>query len=109
MPWMETDALTQRRRFVEDVQSGRWTMSAACARYGVSRPTGYLWLARYEAGGEAGLEPRRSAPHTCPHQTSPALARQIVAARQQYGWGAKKLRQVLRTQHPEQAWPARST
>jgi len=33
----------------------------------------------------------------------------VLAARQQYGWGAKKLLQVLRTRHPDRAWPARST
>ena len=60
---MVTDVLDQRRRFVEDLQTGRWTMSELCARYGISRPTGYLWQARYEADGVAGLEPRRSAPH----------------------------------------------
>jgi transposase InsO family protein len=33
----------------------------------------------------------------------------LVGARQEYGWGAKKLRQVLRQRHPSWAWPARST
>ena len=55
-----------RRRFVEDLRTGRWAMSDLCARYGISRPTGYLWRARYEAAGAAGLEPRRSAPHDLP-------------------------------------------
>ena len=32
-----------------------------------------------------------------------------MAARRRYGWGAKKLRQRLRHQAPEVAWPARST
>lgn len=89
---MVTDALEQRQRFVDDVCSERWTMSALCARYGISRPTGYLWLGRYRADGRAGLVPRGSAPHACPHQTAPAIAAQIVAARRRYGWGAKKLR-----------------
>jgi len=106
---METDALDQRRRFVDDQASGRWTMTELCLRYGISRPTGYLWLARYEADGATGLEARRSAPHSCPHQTAPAIEAQIVAARRRYGWGAKKLRQVLHRQRPKVAWPARST
>ena len=73
----------------------RWTMSELCARYGISRPTGYLWRARYDAGALAGLEPRSSAPHDCPHQTPAGMEAQIVAARRRYGWGAKKLRQRL--------------
>ena len=106
---METDAWEQRRRFIDDVGSGRWTMTEVCRRYGISRPTGYLWLDRYEAEGTVGLTARSSAPLTCPHRTTPGLERQIVAARRRYGWGAKKLLHVLRTQHPDVAWPTRST
>ena len=32
-----------------------------------------------------------------------------MAARHEYGWGAKKLLRVLRTRHPRERWPARST
>lgn len=106
---MITDVLDQRRRFIDDLRTERWTMSELCARYGISRPTGYLWRARYQAEGVAGLEPRSSAPHACPHQTPAAIEAQIVAARRRYGWGAKKLRQRLEAQAPEVVWPARST
>ena len=106
---MVTSVLDQRRRFVEDLQTGRWAMSDVCARYGISRPTGYLWRARYESAGAAGLEPRRSAPHTCPHHTPAAIEAQVVAARRRYGWGAKKIRRRLQDQAPEVVWPARST
>lgn len=106
---MVTDALDQRQRFIEDMLSGRWTMAELCARYGVSRPTGYLWLARYRAHGEEGLAARTSAPHTCPHQTPAAIEAQILAARRKYGWGAKKLRDCLQIQQPAVLWPARST
>ena len=106
---MVTDVLDQRRRFIDDLRSERWTMSELCARYGISRPTGYLWRARYQADGVAGLEARSSAPHTCPHETSPTIAAQIVAARRRYGWGAKKLRARLQVEAPNILWPARST
>lgn len=106
---MVMDVLDQRQRFIEDLLTECWTMSELCARYGVSRPTGYLWLARYRAGGEAGLASRSSAPHASPHQTPPAIEAQIVAARRKYGWGAKKLRDCLQIQQPTVAWPARST
>ena len=49
------------------------------------------------------------APQRCPHRTSDALEALIIAARLEYGWGAKKLLRVLRTRHPSRAWPARST
>lgn len=105
---METDRLDQRARFVRDLASGHWSMTELCERYGVSRPTGYKWLARQGTGG-AGLADRSHAPHQCPHRTTADLEALIVAARHEYGWGAKKLRQVLRTRYPARSWPARST
>jgi transposase InsO family protein len=104
---METNVRDERGRFVRDFASGHWSMTELCERYGVSRPTGYKWLARQE--GRAGLADRSHAPHQCPHRTSADLEALIVAARREYGWGARKLRQVLRTRYPTRSWPARST
>jgi len=105
---METNVVKERLAFVHDLESGHWSMSELCERYGVSRPTGYKWLARHQAGGE-GLDDRSCAPHRRPHRTSDALEALIIAARREYGWGAKKLLRVLRTRHPGRVWPARST
>jgi putative transposase len=105
---METNVRDERGRFVRDFASGHWSMTELCERYGVSRPTGYKWLARRGAGS-AGVADRSHAPHQCPHRTSADLEALIVAARREYGWGAKKLRQVLRTRYPTRSWPARST
>ena len=51
MPWLETDAMNERLKFVQDAQSDRCTMAALCARHGVRRPTGYTWIARYAEEG----------------------------------------------------------
>jgi len=104
---METNLTDERARFVHDFESGHWSMTELCERYGVSRPTGYKWMARRKGG--AGFADRSHAPHQCPHRTSADVEALIVAARQEYGWGAKKLRQVLRTRYPARPWPARST
>lgn len=106
---METDACQQRRRFVEDLESGRWTMTELCTRYGISRPTGHFWQRRYDEAGIAGLTARSSAPHSCPHRTEAALEAAVLAARRTYGWGAKKLQRRLQDLAPTTAWPARST
>jgi transposase InsO family protein len=106
---METHALEQRLQFVRAAERGHWSMSELCARFGVSRPTGYKWLARYRANGEAGLRDHSRAPHTCPHQMEAAVAAQLLAARRRYRWGARKLLRVLQTQEPDRCWPARST
>ena len=106
---MDTNVLEQRSQFVRDFASGHWSMSELCERYGVTRPTGYKWITRHRASGDEGLMNRSRAPHQCPHRTSGDLEAMILAARHEYGWGAKKLLQVLRNRHPVLAWPARST
>ncbi len=106
---MQTNAKEQRRGFVRDYESGQWSMAELCQRYRVSRPTGYKWLDRYAEEGDAGLEERSRAPETCPHHTPRSMERRILALRAEYGWGAKKLLQVLERRHPKAAWPARST
>jgi transposase InsO family protein len=84
-------------------------MVELCERYGVTRPTGYKWLARYRTGGAAALEDRSRAPVHSPGRTAVEVELLVLAARRQYGWGAKKLLQVLRGRHPDRTWPARST
>lgn len=106
---METNVADERRCFVREYARGDWTMRALCARFGVTRPTGYKWWARYVADPDDELADRRRTPRHCPHRTAASLETLIVAARRQYGWGAKKLRYVLVARHPELAWPARST
>ena len=106
---METNVTNERLQFVRDFASGHWCMTELCERYGVTRPTGYKWVARHRTDGEGGLVDRSRAPRTSPHRTSDEVDALIVAARRQYGWGAKKLLKILRTRHPHLDWPARST
>ena len=106
---METNQTEQRLSFLIDYASGQWSMSELCERYRVSRPTGYKWLRRVEAEGESGFDERSRRPRSSPHQTPAAIERQILEVRTRYGWGAKKLLQVLRRRYPSLGWPERST
>lgn len=106
---METSAREQRRQFVRSYVSGMWSMTELCERYGITRPTGYKWMARWETLGEAGLEEQPRAPHRCPHRMAPVVEDRLLAARREYGWGATKLLAVLRRRYPDLVWPTRST
>ncbi len=82
----------------------------ACRRFGVSRKTGYKWLARYETEGVAGLVERSRAPLNHPQEVSAAIAERCLAVRRVHPtWGPVKVRAWLERRAPEIAWPAAST
>src|SRR3990170_5696004 len=62
MPWQETNPVLERHHFAHDLESGQWTMTELCLRYGISRNTGYKWLDRYRHDGPHGLVDRSRAP-----------------------------------------------
>ena len=64
-------------------------------RFGISRKTGYKWLARAGSRGPClGRSSRR--PHTSPAQTPPAMEAQMLALRAAHpGWGGRKLHHRL--------------
>jgi transposase InsO family protein len=106
---MDTSKEEQRWQFVEAWHTGLWSLTELCERYGISRPTGYKWIERLAAGSIAAVRDRSRAPATCPHRTPPAVEQAVVALRTRYGWGAKKLLQMLARRHPALPPPARST
>lgn len=110
MPWTETNAMTERAKFVLRYEEGLFTMTELCSQFGISRPTGYKWLERYRAGGVEALGDRSRAPKHCPHRTPEAVARLIVKARRAHPtWGPVTLIDYLRPRHPDVALPAPST
>jgi putative transposase len=64
MPWQEMSPMDERVQFIADHQRGLYAMTELCARYGISRKTGYKWLARYALEGACGLVERSHAPQT---------------------------------------------
>ena len=97
-----------RVQLLRDYQEGE-SIAALAAIYGVARKTVYKWLARHEAEGVAGLADRSRVPHHYPGRVGGELTAHIVAARQRWRWGPRKLRVKLMAAHPDIAWPAEST
>jgi transposase InsO family protein len=96
MPWQESTIMDQRRTFCLLAEQGSVPFAEVCRRFGISRPTGYLWLDRYRRDGSAGLVDRSHRPHAHPHQTPPDVEQRICALRERYPtWGGRKLRAVL--------------
>src|SRR5947208_6738422 len=102
--------MKERLHFVADWDRRLYTVTERGDRYGVSRKTGYKWVARYADVGVAGLAERRRAPHRCPHRIAPAVAAAIVEARRQHpSWGPRKLLVWLADRRPGLELPAAST
>ena len=102
--------MDQKRLFIADYLTRSFSIVELCARYGVSRPTGYKWIDRFLENGQSGLEERSRRPVGCPHRTSDDVVRRVIDLRRKHPhWGAKKLLKILNTRHPEVDWPARST
>lgn len=110
MPWSETTRMDERQRFIELLESYRFTMTELCESFGISRKTGYKWAERYVHEGVAGLEDRSRAPKRCPHATEARCVEALVEERRRHPqWGPRKLLDRLRRRHPGWSWPATST
>jgi transposase InsO family protein len=104
--------MKERQQFIIDYQSGLYSLSELCARFGISRKTGYKWLARFEQAGLAGLSDHSRAPHSSPYRTGQDIVALIRTAREQHPhWGPRKLQPWIARHHPELAaqLPAIST
>jgi len=110
MPWKETCAMDERKRFVNDWLTGTFTKTGLCAFYGISRPTGDKWIERALAEGTLALAERSRAPHRQANATAQELVEMIVQTKlaHQY-FGPKKVLDCLRRRYPRWPWPADST
>lgn len=96
MGWRHVEVGAERIRFVQEAVAGERSLAALCASFGVSRPTGYLWLKRFREGGVAAMAERSRRPTRSPARLAPELEEQIVSLRQRYPeWGARKLSVLL--------------
>jgi transposase InsO family protein len=109
MPWQERSIMNQRQEFVALAQQEHIPLAELCRRCGISRKTGYTWLAR-AAAGERSFADRSRRPHTAPGQTPPAVEAAVLAVREEHpAWGGRKLHHALARQGVVQPVPAPST
>ncbi len=108
MPWLETDPVTQRERFILEAQAGLFSHAELCRRYGISRQNGYKWLNRYELEGPSGLRDRSHRPRSCPHATpTHVLEAAFELRRHRPRWGAGKILGRLAELHSDWPLPSR--
>jgi len=96
MPWLETDVRDQRVAFVLAASPPGVNRAALCRQFGISRKTGYKWLAREAAAGSVvALADRSRRPHRIGRRTAQRIITRVVRLRAQYGWGGAKLSALL--------------
>jgi transposase len=67
MPWKESRIMDQRLQFLASYQKEEMSVADLCRAYGISRPTAYRWINRYNETGPEGLVDRSRRPHTLAH------------------------------------------
>ena len=96
MAWRAMNVQEQRVRFVVAASRREKPLKLLCAEFGISRPTGWLWIKRYGESGLAGISERSRRPHTSPAQTPWEREERVIAVRSRYpDWGARKLEVML--------------
>lgn len=96
MAWRTTNVQEQRIEFVVAASRGKQSMTQLCAEFGISRPTGYSWLKRYQRSGLGGIQEKSRRPHQSPQRTTRLVEQRVVELRQQRpDWGARKIQHLL--------------
>ncbi len=96
MPWRTESVMDQRVEFVLRAKEGEESVAGLCRAYGISRPTGYLWLHRYqELGSVSGLAEHSRRPLHSPQRTGEGVEAAVLALRDKTGWGGPKIAKVL--------------
>jgi transposase InsO family protein len=99
MPWRTESVMDQRVEFVLRAREGDEGIAELCREYEISRPTGYLWLKRYqEVGSVSGLAERSRRPTHSPQRTSAEIETAVLGVRDRTGWGGPKIAKVLEQQ-----------
>ncbi len=109
MGWKVVAVAEQRYGLVTEMRCGEESVAELCREYGISRPTAYKWLERFEREGVDGLKDRSRAPQHRARMIEEATAELILAMKCAHPyWGARKIKAHLEAQY-HQSYPATST
>lgn len=110
MAWKVESMENLKQKFILLHQTGQFTMLALCKQFGISRPTGYAILSRYEDEGWDALEQRSRRHLGYPNKTADHIEQAILNERGKHPrWGARKLIVLLERALPKTKLPCEST
>ena len=109
MAWKKVKVEEQRKKFIYGIQEGI-NFSNLCLQFGISRPTGYKWLKRFEEEGLEGLCDRSKAPHSHTNIIKEYSEIKILEMRLKFKkLGPKKIYSKLVEFDPSMNWPCPSS
>lgn len=110
MPWKTMKPMDQKVNLIADWQTKRFSIIDLSKKYGVSRPTIYKWLSRYEQIGIDGLKDQSRRPLHSPKQTSDAIVDLLINEKlKNHKRGPKKIYYQLKEQYSNLVLPSIST
>ena len=96
MPFKVRTKMEQKVEFICEWLTGKYTITELCKAFGISRPTAYKMIHRYENYGIQGLRERNSTPKYHPNKTKEIVEKSILKLKEKHSrWGAKKIRKLL--------------
>ena len=103
--------MEQRLEFVVRWSKHDASMAELCRQFGISRKSGYYWLAQYRADGVDGLKSHSRAAHHHPNAISDEVCAAVLRAKAAHpSWGPKKLGLLPgEPEHIRADWPVAST
>jgi len=107
MPWKVTTTMEQKVEFICEWLTQKYTITELCREFGISRPTAYKMIHRYENSGIEGLKEIGKSPINHPNKTKEKVEKKILKLKEKYPrWGAKKIRILLFNQCNEEDIPS---
>lgn len=89
MPWSTNTVSELRTAFVHAVRTAGRPVTQAAKDFNISRKTAYKWLARFDAQQPLADQSRR--PARSPARTPDDLEAAVLAVRDRFGWGPRKI------------------
>lgn len=95
MPWQENRTVDLREEFVLRAKAPECSFLTLCEEFGISRKTGYKWMARFDKRGMDGLADMSRRPRRIKGSSGEAVTRLVELRDAHPRWGPKKMQALL--------------
>jgi transposase InsO family protein len=110
MPWKEADLMKIKYEFILKSFNKDKTFTELCRDFGISTKTGYKWRQRFLEGGFPALDELSRSPIKNGKKTPETVSVELIRIKNFHKkWGAAKILQVYKNNHPGEYAPVRST